>query len=534
MSYLFIGGCARSGTTALWRILSKSQSAVIGMERYVQLATRPDEFSPDLFKEDRFFDVRPGETWYSDISDLPYYGDAQKRFRDAKIVGDKIPMLCRLLPKIASDFPDVKIVYIVRNLFDVANSYQVRAQQENDPTWGLSRDYRRACIDWNTSLEGLDDWANQLPMAVIDYESFFGGLTKIEVLAVFLGLDPNVMRQTYEAELARSRPMKSHSSLSSMQRQYVAEHGNFSTYASALKLTRRWRYPGYRPFQTKIQPIKKYSTDDARVIDYRYVEFSGYPIRGPVPTGPLKRVIAGLGAASTFGRLVERPFIDTVASRLGLEALNLGHGGARAPFYYLNRNLMRKLNQCACAVVEVFSARGTGTAYAESRVHTSTFLRQRGTEDSFVFADAFYRAQCRKLKPHELRAVFKDIQSNYMAEMNELLNQIRIPKVLVWFSQRSPDIKFSADPQEFLGQYPHFVDRKMFSQLKLKCDASIELVSTSGLPANLLDRKTGEPVPVFESQETPTQNVYYPSQEMHDELAAALIPTVVSMLRPKS
>jgi len=530
MKYVFIGGCARSGTSAIWRILTANQTAVIGLERYIKLVNRPDEFNAGLFEERRFFDLRADETWYSDFSRFPYYAEARQRFKDAPIVGDKIPMLHGLLPQIKNNFQDAKIVYIVRNLFDVANSYQVRAEHHDDRMWALFRDYRKACTDWNASLEGLVEWTHKLPMAILDYESFFSGLAKIEALAGFLGLDAAAMRKAYEAELDKELPHKSPPVLDSLQRQYVAANGDFAAYSSALKLTQRWRYPGYAPLYRQVRPTRKYAVKDARVIDYSYVSIAGLPVRGPLPKASLKNAIASLGAASTFGRLVPRPFIGIVASQCGFEALNLGHGGARAPLYYMNRELMRKLNQCACAVVEVFSARGTGTAFAQSRDHASAFMRRRGTEDDFEFAQNYYRSLCSKLRPAELKSVLTGIQTNYMAEMNELLKQIEIPKVLVWFSQRSPDFEFSAEPDEFSGGYPHFVDRKMFDRLALACDASVEIVSVKGLPSDLLDRATGEPVEIFLDEDNPAQNTYYPSQEMHDELAAALVPVVRGML----
>ena len=240
MKYLFIGGCARSGTTALWRVIAKQQSAVIGLERYVNMRFTPNFFRPDLFQEDRFFDVRKGETWYSSIDKVPYYSQARHRYRDAKIVGDKIPNLTTLLPEIFEHFPNSVILYIVRNLFDVANSYQKRAIDPNDKTWPEHRDYQRASEDWNSSLEAAIAWANKLPFILINYEKFFAGQADIGSVANFVELDADVMKRNYETALRAIRPGSEQLALSPLQRQYLALNGNFALYSEVLKLGEKW------------------------------------------------------------------------------------------------------------------------------------------------------------------------------------------------------------------------------------------------------------------------------------------------------
>jgi hypothetical protein len=74
------------------------------------------------------------------------------------------------------------------------------------------------------------------------------------------------------------------------------------------------------------------------------------------------------------------------------------------------------------------------------------------------------------------------------------------------------------------GGFPHFVDRRTLSVLADRADDSVEIVSRTGLPAPVLDRFTGAPFATFPHQTDPSWNRYYPSQEMHDEVAGALLP----------
>jgi hypothetical protein len=531
MNYIFIGGCARSGTTALQRVLTTGQNVVVGIERYLGFKDKPDQFGPELFEESRFYDPRPGDTWYDDLAQFPYYGATRALFAGASAVGDKIPLLNPLFPAIAERFPDARVVFIVRNLFDVANSFQVRAAQANDETWPASRDYRRACKDWNESLHGLADWSRKIKVLVVDYESFFAGAARIDAIARFLGLDPRALREAYETEIKKGQQRKPSISLSPGQRQYIASHGDFAAYGAALALARRWRFPGFVPQNRALALTAKYAREDERVVTYDCQMFCGRPVRGPLPDDKLQSTVVALGAASTFGRLVRVPYVVSTASRVGRQALNLGYGGARAPLYYLDRELMKKVNQCSCAIIEVFSARGTGTALVESRDHVSTFLRRRDSGEDFTFAPAFYARLAREWRRYDLAALVRDIQDCYMAELNELLRQIKVPKVLVWFSQRPPPDGRGDVVTTFTDKtFPHFVNRRMVDGLAAKCDAYVEFVSQAGLPSSLVDRQTGEPVPVFAKQPDPARNDYYPSQEMHDGLADALVPVLQGLL----
>src|SRR5215469_6731787 len=77
-TYLFVGGCARSGTTAFVQLLNAHSEIFIGNERYLYLYPRIKEaaakdngyFNTERFKPERFSLIHPGETFWNDISDM--------------------------------------------------------------------------------------------------------------------------------------------------------------------------------------------------------------------------------------------------------------------------------------------------------------------------------------------------------------------------------------------------------------------------------------------------------------------------------
>src|SRR3954447_8348170 len=102
--YLFVIGCPRSGTTALWQLLVKHPNIVLGVERYGTRFFGPDFLDPTLFEFERFFRIEPGDTFYPDLSVTSDYESMRRRFGRAKYVGDKIPYLYRFLPQLEAAF----------------------------------------------------------------------------------------------------------------------------------------------------------------------------------------------------------------------------------------------------------------------------------------------------------------------------------------------------------------------------------------------------------------------------------------------
>ena len=152
--HLFVCGAARSGTTALARLLNTHPDIVVGIERfkYRLLGTQPETDYDSLFSRERFFSHVPGDT-NIDIN-TSYVNDVEKmraKFDSAVYVGDKIPGLYKRLKFVSEAFPHCKVVFIVRDPMLVAASWESRANDASDG-WSEHQGYVQAVEEWNRSL----------------------------------------------------------------------------------------------------------------------------------------------------------------------------------------------------------------------------------------------------------------------------------------------------------------------------------------------------------------------------------------------
>ena len=276
-----------------------------------------------------------------------------------------------------------------------------------------------------------------------------------------------------------------------------------------------------------------YQRSDAHIIDYELYRLPGIleALRGPRISSD--HYIACLGSAQTFGRFVQTPFPRLVSRALGIEALNLGRGGAGPTFPLGNPRLLEYINRARIVIVQFFSGRSQSNSLFKTVGHGMLGINQ--VEGGEVRADQFYTWLLGQ-DLQSVREVVDETRENYVLAMTQLLAAIKPPKILLWLSVRSPEYPehMGLPLWRFWGDFPHLVNRPMVEQLRSHADIYVECVSQRGLPQPLFDR-SGNPTsfkPFYPPPGvvTKTENNYYPSPEMHEDAAALLIPACRQLL----
>lgn len=200
--YLFVCGTPRSGTTAVARTLNYHPDIVLGVERF-KLRYADDAYDGarlrNLFTKDRFFAFSTEDTNVSaDMAFARRYELSKAKYDSAIYVGDKSPRLYERLQFLRRTFLACRVVFVLRDPFHVARSWQMRATDPND-LWYRVNDYRAAVDEWNTGIShvarSLDMFRDDL--IVVAYDEFFLKSPEATIAEVFslLHLDPGNERQ---------------------------------------------------------------------------------------------------------------------------------------------------------------------------------------------------------------------------------------------------------------------------------------------------------------------------------------------------
>jgi len=281
----------------------------------------------------------------------------------------------------------------------------------------------------------------------------------------------------------------------------------------------------------------QYQNRDQDVVDYHLFEIPGVPVkvRGPRIKLEAGEYIACLGAAQTFGPLCEKPW-PALLSEMGHPTLNLGFGGAGPSFFLLNPKLIQVANASSLSIVQVTAGRSTRNSYLEIRGGRSN-ARARGSEKDFIATELAYEEMLKNVGPRMMRMLVEETRRNWVLEMELLLEAIRVPKILFWFSQRGTDYQEGyRTVHQLMGLFPQLVNRAMVDEVRPLVTSYVECISSRGMPHKLRNKDTGEPalVALGNNKESRDTNAYYPSPEMHEDAARALSPVVSKLKKPRN
>lgn len=233
--YLFIAGCARSGTSALAQLLGSHGKAVMGMERFGHLVGKDDfRLRPAHFEPERFLHVQPGDTFYDDFGQFHQW-DPQivQKVQGGQLayIGDKRPELYESYDALFAQFPSAKVIFIYRNINDVAASWNKRAADGEN--WPAHRDFKKAVFVWNNSLRATRDAIDKYTGKIVclRYEDVFLEAKDLGNLYRWLGLDMDrTTQEKLKNILNNSRRLQEERqtfALSQEQRAFCEQHADF-------------------------------------------------------------------------------------------------------------------------------------------------------------------------------------------------------------------------------------------------------------------------------------------------------------------
>lgn len=192
--------------------------------------------------------------------------------------------------------------------------------------------------------------------------------------------------------------------------------------------------------------------------------------------------------------------------------------------------LVDHANRTELLVLQVMSARSGDTflyrIVREANVRRRGFFEATPARNPQHLIDEFIQ-QC---GADAARSLLNDMRQRYMEATNDLLDMIKVPVVLLWFSRRTPAYQPSYGSQYgLLSSFPHAVDEEMVMAISKRTTAYCECVSKSGDPHQLVNRFTGELEYQGQGAARTCINGYYPTPAMHQDAFDALSSTIKKM-----
>jgi hypothetical protein len=204
---VILTGTARGGANAIEAALNAHAFACIGTERYKYRFLRHKTYDPELFLKDRFFRFRKADTNQKpDRSPAleKSYLLMKAKWDTAQVIGDMVADLAPLQGDMMQANPSMRFVCVLRNLKDVALSWDARAQN-NRSAWPSEKGFAQACEKWAAHQDILNTLIEDPELRARIFLLDFDRLTEQaeaqgEALRGFLELGPD---RNYAANLAR-------------------------------------------------------------------------------------------------------------------------------------------------------------------------------------------------------------------------------------------------------------------------------------------------------------------------------------------
>lgn len=240
-NYLYIGGPARSGTTALTKYLNEHPEVMICRERFKWLPRR--DVTPEVFTFDRIVDFEDGY----EKRDTPRRKQVHEELVGRKDpdrlrwMGDKFPGYVRTLDTLSENNPGASFILTYRTIEEVAESYEARSKNPEDE-WLGGRDGFWLGIDaWNKTMQHTRDFiesGTNPNILVVSYHDFFYRNEEcMPLISRFLDLefDESVLEAWREESKSFESQRREKEPMTEEQQALIDEHADREAEAEVLQ-----------------------------------------------------------------------------------------------------------------------------------------------------------------------------------------------------------------------------------------------------------------------------------------------------------
>jgi hypothetical protein len=236
-----------------------------------------------------------------------------------------------------------------------------------------------------------------------------------------------------------------------------------------------------------------FQTRNAAAPNHPTVIYPGSTLRFRAPEGdPSRAHVLCLGGTETFGRFVEEPYPELLSDLIETPVINMGVAGGGLDVV-LNDGAIAMASETATSIVLQIP----GAQNLNNRLYTvhprrnDRFLRASGILRT-IYRDVDFTEfhftrhmldHLRCLSEDRFDIVRNELRVAWMARMQRVLSQARVPVHLLWLACRPPRAE---DPADALGEDPLFVTSELLEAAAQQA-ASLSVVAVpnpgNGTPA---------------------------------------------------
>lgn len=218
-----------------------------------------------------------------------------------------------------------------------------------------------------------------------------------------------------------------------------------------------------------------------RLLDYEICVYDGSRLKFRGPKHDLSQpYVAFLGTTDTFGKFIEDPFPDLLATHLSADAVNLGMVNGGIDAYLNDPAILEVARKADLRVIQIMGALNLSNCFY--KVHPRRNDRFLGPQETLVrlFPEVdfteyhFTRAMMeglRRVSDERYNIVCRELQDIWLARMTMLLKLLGDKTVLMWFAQGLPP----NDAISELGE-PALIDAELVGRLRRLTRSYVEVV----------------------------------------------------------
>ncbi|PTX57277.1 hypothetical protein C8N43_1944 [Litoreibacter ponti] len=224
-----------------------------------------------------------------------------------------------------------------------------------------------------------------------------------------------------------------------------------------------------------------YERPDVSPLDYQQCRYGQSKLLFRGPRRSLKKeYVAFIGGTETYGKFIEKPFVDQVEDALGIPCANFSAINAGVDAFVHDPSLTGLCNRAQATVVQVMGAQNMSNRFYtvhprrnDRFLKASTLLKAIYPEVDFT-EFSFTRhllTTLKALSAQRFATIEMELRAAWVGRMESMLRQIAGHKILLWLKEPQP----SAPSHANLGAEPLFVDGALVHRLAGAASEIIEI-----------------------------------------------------------